>query len=67
LPAVDPPTPPSPAEPDVLSQGFSKLRLLIVDDHAVIRLVLRQILLNQWPDAFVLEAGDGFAALNSLP
>jgi signal transduction histidine kinase/CheY-like chemotaxis protein len=66
LPAVDPPTPPSPVEPDVLSQGFSKLRFLIVDDHAVNRLVLRQILLNQWPDAVVEEAGDGFAALSYL-
>jgi CheY-like chemotaxis protein len=39
---------------------------LIVDDHAVNRLVLRQILLNQWPDADILEGADGFAALNYL-
>jgi CheY-like chemotaxis protein len=43
--------------------GFSKLRFLIVDDHAVNRLVLRQILLSQWPDADIVEGEDGFAAL----
>lgn len=66
LPEVDPPTPASPSEPDVRLKGLSKLRFLIVDDHAVNRLVLRQILLNQWPDADILEGADGFAALNYL-
>ncbi len=66
LPEVEPPTPASPAHPEVLLRSLNKLRFLIVDDHAVNRLVLRQILLNQWPDAVVLERGDGFAALNYL-
>ena len=66
LPAVDPPSAPDVAVPSTQLEGFSTLRFLIVDDHAVNRLVLRQILLNQWPDAVVMEGGDGFAALSYL-
>ena len=66
LPAVDPPSEPDVAVPSTQLEGFSNLRFLIVDDHAVNRLVLRQILLNQWPDAVVMEGGDGFAALSYL-
>jgi CheY-like chemotaxis protein len=66
LPAVEPPTPASPADPDAFLAGLSKPRFLIVDDHAVNRLVLRQVLLNQWPDALVFEGEDGFAALRYL-
>ena len=66
LPAVDPPSAPDVAVPSTQLEGFSNLRFLIVDDHAVNRLVLRQILLHQWPDAVVMEGGDGFAALSYL-
>ena len=66
LPAVDPPSAPDVAVPSTQLEGFSNLRFLIVDDHAVNRLVLRQILLNQWPDAVFMEGGDGFAALSYL-
>ena len=66
LPAVDPPSAPDVAVPSTQLEGFPNLRFLIVDDHAVNRLVLRQILLNQWPDAVVMEGGDGFAALSYL-
>jgi signal transduction histidine kinase len=66
LPAVEPPTPASPADPDAVLAELSKPRFLIVDDHAVNRLVLRQVLLNQWPDALVFEGEDGFAALRYL-
>lgn len=66
LPAVDPPSTLDVAVPSTQLEGFSNLRFLIVDDHAVNRLVLRQILLNQWPDAVVMEGGDGFAALSYL-
>ena len=66
LPAVEPPTPTSPADPDAFLAGLSEPRFLIVDDHAVNRLVLRQVLLNQWPDAVVCEGEDGFAALRYL-
>ncbi len=44
----------------------SVLRFLIVDDHAVNRLVLRQVLLNQWPQAQIAEGADGHAALSLL-
>ena len=66
LPAVAPPSTPDVTVPLTQLEGFSNLRFLIVDDHAVNRLVLRQILLNQWPDAFVMEGADGFAALRYL-
>jgi signal transduction histidine kinase/CheY-like chemotaxis protein len=66
LPAVEAPPAPDVTLPLTPLAGFSNLRFLIVDDHAVNRLVLRQILLNQWPDAFVMEGADGFAALRYL-
>jgi signal transduction histidine kinase len=66
LPAVE--APPAPDVTLALTPlaGFSKLRFLIVDDHAVNRLVLRQILLSQWPDATIEEGEDGFAALRLI-
>jgi len=66
LPAVE--APPAPDVTLALTPlaGFSKLRFLIVDDHAVNRLVLRQILLSQWPDAAIQEGEDGFAALRLI-
>lgn len=49
-----------------LNLAYSNLRFLIVDDHAVNRLVLRQVLLNQWPQAQIAECADGHAALRLL-
>lgn len=66
LPAVEPPSAPDVTVPATPLAGFSNLRFLIVDDHAVNRLVLRQILLNQWPDADIVEGEDGFAALRLI-
>jgi CheY-like chemotaxis protein len=66
LPAVEAPPAPDVTLALTLLAGFSKLRFLIVDDHAVNRLVLRQILLSQWPDADIVEGEDGFAALRLI-
>jgi len=66
LPAVEPPSVSDAAVPLTSLAGFSKLRFLIVDDHAVNRLVLRQILLSQWPEADIVEGEDGFAALRLI-
>jgi len=66
LPAVEPPSVPDVTVPLTPLAGFSKLRFLIVDDHAVNRLVLRQILLSHWPQADIAEGEDGFAALRLI-
>lgn len=41
----------------------TNLRLLIVDDHAIIRRGLRAILLDEYPGMAVQEAGDGIQAM----
>ncbi|NDE05312.1 MAG: response regulator [Flavobacteriia bacterium] len=46
--------------------SFSNLRFLIIDDHPVNRLVLRQILLAHWPQATIVEGEDGLAALKLI-
>ena len=66
LPAVEPPSASDIKVPLTPLAGYSNLHFLIVDDHAVNRLVLRQILLNQWPDADIVEGEDGFAALRLI-
>ena len=66
LPAVEPPSASDINVPFTPLAGYSNLHFLIVDDHAVNRLVLRQILLNQWPDADIVEGEDGFAALRLI-
>jgi DNA-binding NarL/FixJ family response regulator len=40
------------------------LRILIADDHAIIRKGLRQILLEAYPSAYIEEVGDAEAAIN---
>lgn len=50
------------------SSPFSKMgmKILIVDDHPIIRLGVKQLLLNAWPDATVLEADSVAAALGTF-
>ena len=40
------------------------LRILIADDHAIIRKGLKQILLEEYPTAIIEEVGDAEAAIN---
>jgi CheY-like chemotaxis protein len=42
------------------------LRFLVVDDHPVNRLLVRQVLTRHWPKALVVEAQDGRQALQCL-
>jgi DNA-binding NarL/FixJ family response regulator len=39
------------------------MRILIVDDHAIVRAGLRQLLLEEHPECIIGEAGNGTAAL----
>jgi two-component system invasion response regulator UvrY len=61
--------PPKPAGP---SSGKAKrasappLRILIADDHALIRKGLRQVLLDQFPNMEIAEAGDAKGALDLI-
>ena len=41
-------------------------RFLVVDDHPVNRLLVKQVLLSAWPDSTVLEAVNGQQALDML-
>jgi CheY-like chemotaxis protein len=41
-------------------------RLLIVDDHPVNRLLLRQVLLSQWPEIYIFDAAGGWEALEIM-
>ena len=41
-------------------------RFLVVDDHPINRLLLQQILTNQWPACQLVEANNGLQALEAL-
>jgi len=40
---------------------MNKLRLLIADDHSIMRLMIIQIVRDQWPDAVCEEADNGLS------
>jgi DNA-binding NarL/FixJ family response regulator len=42
------------------------LKVLIADDHALVRKGLRDLLRENWPNTQVVEAGDGITALERL-
>ena len=42
------------------------LRFLVVDDHPMNRLLVRQILRNAWPNSILVEADTGLKALQAL-
>ena len=42
------------------------MRVLLVDDHPLVRAGARQLILDRWPDAQVLETGTLGAALDAL-
>ena len=42
------------------------LRLLVVDEHPVNRLLVRQVLQRQWPRANIVDAQDGQQAMQEL-
>ena len=59
---------PAPAaqHPVVQASTPGAYRFLVVDDHPVNRLLVRQALLQHWPGCAVRECGDGAQALRSL-
>lgn len=55
-----------PRVPTATSAGLTHLRILIVDDHALIRRGLKQVLLDAFPHSEIGEAGSAKEALDRL-
>ena len=68
LPLAEVPAPASasPVTDPQPTNSTRSLRFLVVDDHPVNRLLVRQVLQRQWPKAEVLDAADGAQALTLL-
>jgi len=68
LQACDAPDRPLPAEltPTPMHTAPVGWRFLVVDDHPINRLLVKQVLKNAWPKAQVLEAVNGQQALDRL-
>ena len=66
LKAVEAPEAPPTAESQHISPSSLHWRVLIVDDHPVNRLLLRQVLLSQWPGISVYDASGGQEALKVI-
>lgn len=63
---VPPPAPtPTEAERSAPASGAPK-KFLVVDDHPINRLLVRQILSNRWKSCDLVEADNGFKALEIL-
>ena len=56
----------APKKEQISTGGGQGLRFLVVDDHPVNRLLVRQLIQRHWPRAEVHEAGDGQQALQSM-
>ena len=54
------------SQPRLLPGGRPALRILIVDDHAIVRGGLKQLLMERFPHALFGEAGNAAAALELL-
>ena len=68
LQACDAPDRPVPAEllPAPMHTAAVAWRFLVVDDHPINRLLVKQVLQNAWPKAQVLDAVNGQQALDRL-
>lgn len=60
-----PDAPPPPASANTV-QTQKMRRFLVVDDHPVNRMLVRHVLLQQWPQSRVVEAENGRQALDAL-
>ena len=60
-PVVQPPKAKTPSTPINTVPHF-----LVVDDHPINRLLVRQILKNNWPNCVLVEADNGLKALEAL-
>lgn len=63
---TNPLRPPGPGSNPLLSQDARPLRILIVDDHAIVRDGLKQNLADKFPNAAFAEAGNASEALAQL-
>jgi CheY-like chemotaxis protein len=54
------------AETSPLQTPQASWRFLVVDDHPINRLLVKQVLQNAWPRSVIEEADDGKMALNKL-
>ena len=66
LTAVQPPDMQRQSTTNSMHTGLQAWRFLIVDDHPVNRLLLRQVLARSWPQASIAEAENGHLALAHL-
>ena len=66
LKGVPAPVPTEPQGGQMQTGTRQAQRFLVVDDHPVNRLLVRQLLLRHWPQAEVLEVPDGAQALQAL-
>jgi CheY-like chemotaxis protein len=66
LTAANAPIQSSDQHPHLLQSADKAWTFLVVDDHPVNRLLLKQVLQNAWPHSVVLEAVDGQKALDVL-
>ena len=63
LPAQTPPQPVKPQAAKVLQTAHQAWQFLVVDDHGLNRLLVKQVLKNAWPESTVVEAENGAQAL----
>ena len=67
LPLSASPEPPATeSNTGVLSRTQQAWRFLVVDDHPINRLLVKQVLQNAWPHSVIDEADDGKMALDKL-
>jgi signal transduction histidine kinase len=66
LVSVDAPTQPAKSLQTELKTADQAWKFLVVDDHPINRLLVKQVLQNTWPACTVLEAADGQQAIDSL-
>ena len=57
---------PEASQPKLPGQAPQVRRFLVVDDHPVNRLLVRQVLTREWPTSQVLEATQGAEALQCI-
>lgn len=64
--SVDAPAQPSPSLQAEVKTSPQAWQFLVVDDHPINRLLVKQVLQNAWPACTVVEAADGQKAIDIL-
>ena len=63
---VDAPKPDAPKVQTRIAPLEAAQRFLVVDDHPINRLLVRQILKNTWPECEIVEADNGIKAIDAI-